>query len=266
MPQARREEEIMIRRATPLTDGEERDFRALFAHRVEKVKAKTADVFSFRKVDAPPFIVNSAFYHLFGLEAGTIPPDYFENPAAMTVFQERLFYEQVRSVDDDFVPCLVPWFGTIVLASAFGCRESFPPGLDPAVDPLYYPIQSPEDIRKLRLPDPGKDGLMPRVLFFQRFMREHSFLPVGITDCQGPLTTANQLMGYDKMIYLMVDHPDLMHRLMDIITEALILWVKKQKEVTGEPGRRSLLQRETIARSWGPHSWATIRPYSYSRA
>jgi hypothetical protein len=42
-------------------------------------------------------------------------------------------------------------------------------------------------------------------------------------------------MGYDKLIYLMFDHPELMHRLMEIVTESLIRWVKKQKEVIGEP-------------------------------
>lgn len=42
-------------------------------------------------------------------------------------------------------------------------------------------------------------------------------------------------MGLDKLIYLMVDEPLAAHALMDKITEALIGWVKKQKEVTGEP-------------------------------
>jgi hypothetical protein len=42
-------------------------------------------------------------------------------------------------------------------------------------------------------------------------------------------------MGYDKLIYLMFDHPNLMHALMDVVTESLIVWVKKQKEVIGEP-------------------------------
>jgi hypothetical protein len=66
-------------------------------------------------------------------------------------------------------------------------------------------------------------------------MKQNSFLPVGITDFQGPLTTANQLMGYDKLIYLMYDAPEVMHELMDKVTETLILWVKRQKEVIGEP-------------------------------
>ena len=42
-------------------------------------------------------------------------------------------------------------------------------------------------------------------------------------------------MGYDKLIYLMHDDPRAMHELMDKVTETLILWVKKQKEVIGEP-------------------------------
>jgi hypothetical protein len=66
-------------------------------------------------------------------------------------------------------------------------------------------------------------------------MKENSFLPVGITDFQGPLTTANQMMGYDKLIYLMFDHPEAMHELMSKVTEGLIRWIKAQKEVIGEP-------------------------------
>ena len=42
-------------------------------------------------------------------------------------------------------------------------------------------------------------------------------------------------MGYDKLIYLMHDDPWAMHELMDKVTESLIAWVKKQKEVIGEP-------------------------------
>jgi hypothetical protein len=73
-------------------------------------------------------------------------------------FQERAYYEQVCAVDDDFVPYLVPWFGTVVLASAFGSRVEFPPGLDPAADPRFYPVHTSQDIRRLAIPDPEKDG------------------------------------------------------------------------------------------------------------
>lgn len=219
----------------PLTPSEREDFRQRFDQRIAKVAAKTDDVFAFKKVEFPPYIVNSALYWVFGLDTNTLPAAYFDDPAAMMNFQEQTYYEQIKSIDDDFVPYLMPWFGTIVAASAFGCQIEFYPKADPAANPRYYPVQRPEDVKRLRIPDPERDGLMPRVLEFLRYMKANSFLPVGYTDFQGPLTTANQLLGYDKLIYLMFDHPKLMHELMDLVTESLILWVKKQKEVIGEP-------------------------------
>jgi uroporphyrinogen-III decarboxylase len=219
----------------PLSSAEREDFRARFEKRLEKVKAKTADVFAFKEVDQPPFIVNSALYTAFGLDPETFPDRYYDDPQAMIDLQERNYYEQLKGVDDDFAPYLMPWFGTAVTASALGCQVDFPPRLDPTVNPRHYPVRTPEDVKQLQIADPEKDGLMPRVLQFLHAMRTNSFLPVGITDFQGPLTTANQLMGYDKLIYLMQDHPAATHELMDKITETLIRWVKKQKEIIGEP-------------------------------
>jgi uroporphyrinogen-III decarboxylase len=219
---------------TPFVPAETDHFRRLFAKRLEKVKAKTADVFAFRKVAQPPFIVNAAPYWAFGLDPESFPERYYDDPAVMTQFQERNYYEQVLAVDDDFVPYLMPWFGTAVTASALGCQVDFLVKMDPAVNPGVYPVQSPTDVKRLQIPNFERDGLMPRVLEFIRYMRANSFLPVGITDFQGPLTTANQLMGYDKLIYLMQDHPSAMHELMDKVTETLIGWVKKQKHLIGE--------------------------------
>jgi hypothetical protein len=219
----------------PLTAAEREDFRQRFERRLAKVKPKTADVFAFKPVEQPPLIVNSAFYWVFGLDTDNFPASYFTDPATMTSFQERMLYDQIREVEDDFVPYLMPWFGTVVVASAFGCPIHFLPKQDPAADPSFYPVQTVEDVRKLRLPDPERDGLMPRVLEFLRYMKAHSFLPAGYTDFQGPLTTANQLMGYDKLIYLMQDEPNAAHELMDKITTTLIEWVKLQKAVIAEP-------------------------------
>jgi uroporphyrinogen-III decarboxylase len=220
--------------SAPLTPDEREDFRQRLARRLPAVQARTADVFAFKETDDPPVVVNSAFYWVFGLDTTDFPEAYFTDPAVMTAFQERLFYDQIRDLEDDWIPYLMPWFGTVVTASAFGCRVEFPPRQDPAVDPRHYPVATPEDVRRLEQPDPEKDGLMPEVLRFLRYMKANSFLPVGYTDFQGPLTTANQLMGYDKLIYLMNDYPSAMHELMEKVTTALIQWVKLQKLVVGE--------------------------------
>jgi len=209
--------------------------RGLFDRRLQKVKEKTDAAFRFEDVGFPPFLANGSFYHLFGMEEATIPEDYFDDPKVMTDLQETLCFEQLNSVEDDFVPYLVPWFGTGVLASALGAQVEFLSKSDPAVNPRVYAIQQPEDIRRLEPADPERDGLMPKVLKFIRYMKEHSLLPIGITDRQGPLATASQLVGYDKLFYLMYDEPRLVHELMEKITQSLIMWVKRQKAEIGEP-------------------------------
>jgi uroporphyrinogen-III decarboxylase len=124
--------------------------------------------------------------------------------------------------------------GTAVLSSALGSKVVYPAKGDPSFDPRYFPIETVSDIKKLEIADPDKDGLMPQVLDCIRYMKESSFLPIGITDCQGPLSTAYQLMGYDNFIFLMFDHPSAAHELMDKITESLIVWIKRQKAEIGE--------------------------------
>ena len=220
---------------SPLSPAEREEFRQLLEKRLAKVKAKTADVFAFKELKQPPFLVNGAPYWGFALDPEAFPEGLFDDPAVMTNSQERIYYDQIKAIDDDFVPYLMPWFGTYVMASAFGCRIEYPPKGDPVVDPRTRAVQTAEDIKKLEIPNPEKDGLMPKVLEYLNYMKRNSFLPVGLTDFQGPLATANQLMGLDKLIYLMVDEPLAVHELMDKITETLIGWVKKQKEVTGEP-------------------------------
>jgi hypothetical protein len=60
----------------PLTPQERADFSQRFEQRLAKVDAKMADVFAFKPVKAPPFIVNSALYWLFGLDMEEFPADY----------------------------------------------------------------------------------------------------------------------------------------------------------------------------------------------
>src|SRR3972149_3885655 len=91
------------------------DFRRRLAERLAKVKPKTEAAFQFRDTGAPPFLVNSAFYHLFGIDKRAIPDGYYNDPRVMTEFQEACYYEQITAIDDDFVPYLMPWFGTGVL-------------------------------------------------------------------------------------------------------------------------------------------------------
>lgn len=186
------------------------------------------------KAEDVPLVVNTPCY--FGYGGFPMPKDYWTNPASMVRYQEESFEKHLQNVTgDDTVPYFMPWFGTGVIASAFGCKikEATGMGDDPGV--ISTCVKEVSDIAKLKMPEPYKDGLMPTVLQFIDYAVEHSDLPVGLTDMNSPLCTAAQLCGYDNLFVWMYDEPEAVHELMGKITDTFIHWVKVQKEHIGEP-------------------------------
>jgi uroporphyrinogen decarboxylase len=142
----------------------------------------------------------------------------------------------MESYDDDYIPFLFPWYGTGVIPSALGAGILFQPKMDPAVQGTV--IADPSQVRRLELPDPRKDGLMPRVLETIRHFREHSELPISFTDPQGPFTTALTLVGPATLFVWLYEYPRAVHELLEFCTEAFIVWIKAQKQEIGpERGR-----------------------------
>jgi len=202
--------------------------------------AKIERAFARAEVAAPeevPVMVNAPCYFAFG--TADKPADYLTNPASMVEYQARGYERHLAEVGDDLVPYFMPWFGTGVLASAFGCEIRLPaaPDDDPAVaGPCLH---SPADVARLKMPDPYRDGWMPRVLAAIDYARAHSDLPVGLTDMQGPLDTAGQMCGQQQLYLWMYEEPAAVHALFEVITAAFIEWVKVQKKHIGEPLDRS---------------------------
>ena len=183
--------------------------------------------------DRAPYAICDANYWLFGDLKENIPLDYCsEDPSSMIDYQLSKIEKHMSAYDDIYIPFLMPWYGTGVLASAFHLDVVFQDYMDPAVD--LSKIKDVQQLKDMSMPDPEKDGLMPRVLNTIRQMREKTDMPVAITDCQGTLTTALQVVGYDNFIYWMYDHPDKIHDFMQLVTDALIAWVKIQKQVAGQ--------------------------------
>jgi len=207
-----------------------RDFD--LTRRLEKIEHTfaMADVSSS---DDVPILANTPCY--FAFSTYDKPDDYFTNPASMVGYQESGFARHLAEIEDDVVPYFMPWFGTGVLASGFGSRIVIAkgPGNDPSVDGPC--VTSIADARRLRLPDPDRDGWMPRVLAAIDHARAHSDLPVGLTDMQGPLDTLGQMVGQVQLFTWMYDEPALVHDMLDLVTDAFIEWVRAQKDHIGEP-------------------------------
>jgi 5-methyltetrahydrofolate--homocysteine methyltransferase len=203
-------------------------------------RAKIERTFRLAEVTSPedvPIVINVPCYFAFG--STRMPADYFANPAAMLEYQVRGCETHLATVDDDYVPFFMPWFGTGVLASGFGCEIKIQsgPGNDPAVAGPC--VTSPREAARLRMPDPYRDGWMPRVLDTIDYVRAHSDLPPALTDMQGPLDTLGLMCGQTQLYQWMYREPRMIHELFQLVTEAFIEWGKVQKQHIGEPLDRS---------------------------
>lgn len=184
-----------------------------------------------------PILVNTPCYYAFG--SRDKPADYFTSPASMLAYQTHGYEEHLKHVHDDYVPYFMPWFGTGVLPSAFGCQVRMPETMDDDPAVASPCIKTPADAAHLKLPTPGCDGWMPRVLEAIDYARAEGDLPIGLTDMQGPLDTLGLMCGQVQLYQWMYDEPAMVHELFDLVTEAFIQWVKVQKQHIGEPLERS---------------------------
>jgi len=193
---------------------------------------KIKEAFEFRN-EISPYYIYDANYWLFGDNPDMIPDDYCgEDPRLMVDYQLKKIENHYDNFKDDlYMGYFFPWYGTAVLASGFGTKIGIGPKMDPAAD--MSEIISVEEIDNLKMPDPLKDGLMPRALNAIKYFKEYCDLPITMSDCQGPLTTALSVIGYENFVYWMYDYPDKIHKLMDMVSDAFIDWVKFQKDLLG---------------------------------
>ncbi|MEI6646072.1 MAG: uroporphyrinogen decarboxylase family protein [bacterium] len=201
--------------------------------RNQRAESRLAEAFRFQNKSAPVVIVD-ANYWTFGDLAEEIPDDHYTEPASAFRYQMAKIERHFDDIPDDaYIPFLHPWYGTGVLASAFGIEVICNPKMDPAVG--LSTMRELEEIDALPVPVPGESGVMPLIMRMLDYFKAHADLPVGFTDCQGPLSTALQIVGYDKFCYWMQDDPERIHKLMARVSDALIAWIRFQKGRAGQP-------------------------------
>ncbi len=81
-----------------------------------------------------------------------------------------------------------------------------------------HPVQSEEDALKLELPaEIAKAGALPIALELARMQAEHG-MPVSL-QVGSPFTFAGTVMGEDRMMTWMIKKPDLVHRVLDKVSD-----------------------------------------------
>jgi len=133
------------------------------------------------------------------------------------------------NLDDDYIPSVYPGLRQGVLATAFGCEE-IRVGDQFYVKPVITKV---DDIFELARPDVRATGLTKT--FIERIGALHRAtegrLPVHGT-VQGVVSTAAMMWSATDLMLAFYDHPEAVHHLLDILTDAFIEFVKAQIEVT----------------------------------
>jgi uroporphyrinogen decarboxylase len=95
-------------------------------------------------------------------------------------------------------------------------------------------LLAPADVERLEKPDARKDGLLPFVIKRLKHLQpemEKAGHKVRFAVARGPMNIASFLMGTPEFMEALKTEPELMHRLLEIVTEFLVDWIAYQREM-----------------------------------
>lgn len=145
------------------------------------------------------------------------------------------FLQPSLALDTDFVPCLYPVQFRMIhpIPSLFGCPMSIVAD-DVRVVPI---IKSIEQVWDMEAPNLDR-GVLPKVIEHLEFYKKYAppELPIAPPSEQSPFVIAYQLRG-DEIFLDLYDHPDEVHRLLELITETFMRVERQYKEVLSEENR-----------------------------
>ena len=145
---------------------------------------------------------------------------------------------------DYFGHCLIlpgvwPDFGVVLEASAFGCpiiwNENNPPHAKNYLNDI-------EEVKKIKPINPEADGLMPVALkeyadmlkkLDKKYVNKIDYLD-GSVQVTGPLEIATAMLGHANFFLAFYSKPELVKKLLDIITESIIDYIKALEKIAGE--------------------------------
>jgi len=121
-------------------------------------------------------------------------------------------------------------YGMCTEPSAFGAVSVWEEDQFPFAKKVLH---SAAQVEQLEQPDPRKDGLLPFVI--KRLKRlqpeiEKAGHKIRFATARGPLNIASFLMGTTEFLTSLKTDPELMHRLLTVITGFLVDWIAWQRE------------------------------------
>ncbi len=171
---------------------------------------------SFEKTDRVP-----VFSHLYGFASRLNHislKDYLNSGELLASCQleawKRFGYDGVTVFADNSLE-----------SEALGSKISYQDDAYPQID--EYRLKNIHDWKYLSIPDPEEDGRMPVILEACRILKDEVGEETAVVGTvQGPMTLAGQLLGIEKLIYCVVDHPAEFYDLLNFTTRVMVTFGK----------------------------------------
>jgi len=130
--------------------------------------------------------------------------------------------EAARMVNSDVLFAIAD---LCVEAEAIGCELAFPENNYPHVKTRI--VTGPSDLETMEIPDPYSDGRMPEIIKAVRLLKKNGdgSRPV-VANVVGPMTLASRIMDIEKMLYMIVDHPDQFKHILEFCREVSSIFAK----------------------------------------
>jgi uroporphyrinogen decarboxylase len=115
--------------------------------------------------------------------------------------------------------------GLTGIAEAIGCELAFP---DNTAYVVEHPVNTHDDLDRLKIPDPFRDGRLPLFLEATKKVLDEvgASVPVSLTTA-GPFTTAANIRGADQLLRDLRRDPEFVHRLLRFATDSTIPFVRE---------------------------------------
>ncbi len=214
---------------------------------VERHKQLLRDLWDYRRVDHIPVIFKPAWTF------GYTDREATEDGEIQLEVNVRTIERSLRIIPDDYIPWARIWCGYMTLATMFGAQVHWtddpaqPPGVRaPLIDEI-------DQVDRLRRPGLA-DGLMPENL--RRLRRHADVLPRDVyltgIDAGGPLNTCKDLVETNLLYTALYDHPEAMHRLLELVTDVQLDVYRAVVEAAGGIARMTSVDFDTI---WAPERY-----------
>jgi uroporphyrinogen-III decarboxylase len=193
----------------------------------ERNRERMVKAIAHEETDRPPvfLLINAPFCSYY---SGISSKEYYEEPKKMLNAQLK-----VRKRFYNLTPVWADG-GVVVEASALGGEVHWDTAGNPQVKPFLKDI---EDIDKLEIPDPKKDGWIPNQIKTYEYMLNNveKSVKIGFGNLViGPVTVAGMIRGMSNFLIDLYKNPDAAYKLLKICNETVKIWGEKQEELTGE--------------------------------